>query len=64
MGNFFFQVAVLFHPGHPQPKTIETSFRALLGLLLTKLYHYFDVYIHAFMFFLPFIVTLKVGDDL
>ena len=47
----FFQVAIHFHPSHPQPKIINTSFCALLGLLLTKLNHYFDDSIDSNMFF-------------
>ena len=40
----------------------ETSFCALVELLLTKLNHYFDVYIHTNVLFWPFKVTLKIGD--
>ena len=47
----FFQVAIHFHPSHPQPKVDETSFCALVGLLLTKLKHYLSVYSHTNMFF-------------
>ena len=47
----FFQVAINFHPSHPQPKIINTSFCALLGLLSTKLNHYFDDSIDSHMFF-------------
>ena len=39
----FFQLAVHCHPCHPQPKIINTSFCALVGQLITKLNHYFDV---------------------
>ena len=46
-----FQVAIHFHPGHPQPKMNDTSFCALVGLLLTKLNHCCNVYIHANMSF-------------
>ena len=49
MGEFF-HVAIHFHPCHPQPRTNDTSFCALVGPLLTKL-TLFDVYIHAGMFF-------------
>ena len=38
----FFQVAIHFHPGHPQPNIIKSSFCALVALLLTKLCHYFN----------------------
>ena len=38
----------------------DTSFCALVGLLLTKLNHYFNVYVHTI--FLPFKVTVKIGD--
>ena len=31
-----------FHPSHPQPNIINTSFCAVVGLLLTKLNHYFN----------------------
>ena len=41
----FFQVAIHFHPGHLQIKINDTSFCAPVGLLLTKLNHYFDIYI-------------------
>ena len=37
----FFQVAILFHPTHPQPRMNDASFFAFVGLLLTKLNHYF-----------------------
>ena len=65
----FFQVAIRFHPGHPQPKMINTSFCALVGLLLTKLNHYFNVCIHIntgvcwVFIFLVFKLTLKMGDS-
>ena len=35
-----FQVAIYFHPGHPQSKLTDTSFCALVEYLLTKLDHY------------------------
>ena len=38
----FCQVAIHFHPSHPQPNIINTSFCALVGSLLTKLNHYFN----------------------
>ena len=39
----FLQVAIHdFHPSHPLPKIIKTSFCALVGSLLTNLIHYFD----------------------
>ena len=37
-----FQVAIHFHPSHLQPNIINTSFCALVGLLLTDLNHYFN----------------------
>ena len=37
-----FQAAIHFHPSHPQPNIINISFCALVGLLLTKLNHYFN----------------------
>ena len=37
-----FQVKIHFHPSHPQPNIINSSFCALVGLLLTKLKHYFN----------------------
>ena len=43
-------------PSHPQPKITNTSFCVLVGLFLTKLNHYFEV------FFRLFGVTLKIGD--
>ena len=42
-----FQVAIRFHPCHPQAKMIDTSFCALVGLFLTKLNHYFNVSIRC-----------------
>ena len=47
----FFQVAIHFHPSYPQPKMITTSFCALVGFLLAKLNHYFDVSIDTNIFF-------------
>ena len=47
----FSQVAIHFHPSHPQPKIINIFFCALLGFLLTKLNHYFDDSIDSNMFF-------------
>ena len=58
----FFQVAIHFHPSHPQQKIINSSFCALLGLLLTKLNYYFDDSTDANMFFWLFKVTQKIGD--
>ena len=46
-----FQVAIRFHPSHPQAKMIDTSFCALVGLFLTKLNHYFNVFIDTNKFF-------------
>ena len=46
-----FQVVIHFHASHPQPKIINTSLCALLGLLLTKPNHYFDHSIDSNMFF-------------
>ena len=45
------KIAIHFHPSHPQPKIINISFRAPVGLLLTQLNHYFDHYTNANMFF-------------
>ena len=36
-----FQVAIRFHPGHLQPKTLSNSFSALTQQLLIKMGHYF-----------------------
>ena len=38
----FFQVAIHFHPSHPSCTHSYCSFCALVGLLLTKLDHYFN----------------------
>ena len=38
----FFSVARHFHPSHRQPNIISTYFCAIVGLLLTKLNHYFN----------------------
>ena len=46
-----FQVAIHFHPGRSQTKLINVSFCALVGFLLTKLNHYFNVSIDTSMFF-------------
>ena len=37
-----FQVAIRFHPCRPLLSVINSSFWTLLGLLLTKLKHYFN----------------------
>ena len=42
-----FQVAIHFHPRHPQLTTLTDNFNALVQLLLTKLDHYFYVSIDA-----------------
>ena len=47
----FFQVAIHFNPGHPQPKIINTSFCALVGELLTNLNRYFNVSVDTDMIF-------------
>ena len=47
----FFQVAIHFHPSHPQPNIINTSFCTLVGLLLTTLNHYFNDSIEKKVFF-------------
>ena len=54
----FFQVVIQFHPSHQQPNIIDTRFCALVGLLLTKLNHYFDDSIDSNMFFWLF----RIGD--
>ena len=54
----FFQVVIHFHPSHPQPNIIDTIFCALVGLLLTKLNHYWDDSIDSSMF----IWLFKIGD--
>ena len=56
-----FQVTIHFHPSHLQPNIINTSFCALVGLLLTKLNHYFNVSIETDTFWGLFMVTLKMG---
>ena len=45
------KVAIHFHPSHPQPNIMNSSFCALVGLLLTKLNHYFNDSIETNMFF-------------
>ena len=45
-----FQVAIHFHPSHPQLDIINSSFCALVGLLLTKFYDYFNNSIETNMF--------------
>ena len=57
----FFQVAIHFDPSHQQTKKIDTSFCALVGLLLTILNNYFNDSIDTNMFFWLFIVTLQIG---
>ena len=47
----FFQVATHFHPSHLQPMINDTSFCALVSLLLTRLNHYFNVYFCINRFF-------------
>ena len=44
-------VAIHFHSSHPQPSLINTSFCPLVGLLLTKLNHYFNDSTDSTMFF-------------
>ena len=58
----FFQVTIHFHPDHLQTKMINTSYCALVGLLLTILNNYFNVSIDTNMFFWLFKVILKIGD--
>ena len=58
----FFQVAIHFHPSHPQPNIIDNSFCALVGLLITKLNHYFNDSTETNTFFGYSSVTLKIGD--
>ena len=59
----FFQVSIHFHPNNLQPRMNDTSFCALVGLLLTNLNHYFDVYIHTCGFFFRYSKTdTKKGD--
>ena len=53
------------HPSDLQLKMIDTSFCALVGLLLTNLNHFFNVSIdtnEVVFFFWPFKVTVKIGD--
>ena len=45
------KVAIHFHPSHPQPNIMNSSFCVLVGLLLTKLNHYFNDSIETNMFF-------------
>ena len=47
---------------HPQPKMIDSSCCALVGLPLTKLDCCFNVPINTNKLFLLFKVTLKMGD--
>ena len=54
-------VAIHFHPSHLQPNIINTSFCAQVGLLLTKLNHYFNDSIDTNVFRL-FTLTPKIGD--
>ena len=56
-----FQVAIHFHPNHQQPNKINSSFCALVGLLLTKVNYYFNVFIETDTFWGSFMVTLKMG---
>lgn len=53
-------VAIHFHPSHLQPKIIKTSFCSLVGLLLTKPNHYFNVFVDI-LFFLLFKVKPNMG---
>ena len=57
-----FQVAIHFYPSHSQLNVINSSFCAQVGLLLTKLYHYFNNSIETNRFFWLFTVTLKIGN--
>ena len=47
----FFEVATHFCLCHPESEMNDTSFCALVRLLLTKLTCYFNVYIHTNIFF-------------
>ena len=53
----FSQVAIHFHPSHPQRNMINDSFCALAGILLTNLKHYFNDSIEKKVSFWLFIVT-------
>ena len=44
------KVAIHFHSSHQQPNIMNSSFCALVGLLLTKLNHYFNDSIETNMF--------------
>ena len=54
-------VAIHFHPSHPLPNIINTSFCVLVALLLTTLNHHLNDFIEINTSFGPFKVTLKLG---
>ena len=56
-----FQVEIHFHPSHPKPHRINTSFCTLVGLLLTKLHQYFNNSIDSNMG-LGIQSNTKIGD--
>ena len=51
LGQFSFQIAIHFHPIHPQPRINDSSFCVLVGLLLTKVRHYLNVSVDTKIFF-------------
>ena len=59
----FFQVSIHFHPSHLRPNILNTSlsFGELVGLLPTKLNHYFTVSIDINVYSVHQIDT-KIGD--
>ena len=57
----FFQISIHFHPSHLRPKIINTSFCVLVGLLLTKCYHYFKVFMDINVF-LAIQIDTKICD--
>ena len=54
-----FQVAVQFHPSHPRPNIINTSFYGAVGILFTILNHYFGT---IQIYFLATQTNTKIGD--
>ena len=50
-GHFFFKISTHFYPIHSQQNMNDASIYALVQLLLTKLDHFCNAYIHANMFF-------------
>ena len=48
----FFKITIHFHPSHPWSNIINSTFSVFVGLVLTKIKHYFHNVIETNTFFL------------